>query len=100
MRPVALLSDFTVLSLDATDISGESSAGGGYANNGEIHKIRIDASGKAIGLGEYIPPRRFGFMLGKPRQVHLTACMPLAAVLWILPSAKRLLHALVVLARW
>ena len=59
----------TVLSLDATDISGEHSAGGGYANNGEIHKIRVDAGGRAIGLGEYIPPRRFGFMLGKPREV-------------------------------
>ena len=56
------------------DMSGESSAGRGYAINGEIHKIRLNAQGERIGLGEYIPPRRFGFFLGGPRQVHKRLC--------------------------
>lgn len=63
-----------VLSMDAMDMSGESSAGRGYAINGEIHKIRLNAQGERIGLGEYIPPRRYGFLLGGPRQVHSLLC--------------------------
>ena len=58
-----------MLSMDAMDMSGESSAGRGYAINGEIHKIRLNAEGERIGLGEYIPPRRFGFFLGGQREV-------------------------------
>ncbi len=58
-----------VLSLDASDASGEHSASGGFASNGEIHKVRLNTQGEKIGLGEYIPPRRYGFQLGGPRQV-------------------------------
>ncbi|BDA44520.1 Endoplasmic reticulum-Golgi intermediate compartment protein [Coccomyxa sp. Obi] len=57
-----------VLSLDATDSSGQRSGDSGHAANGEIHKVRLSKEGERIGLGEYIPPRRWGFMLGKPRQ--------------------------------
>ncbi|EIE27037.1 DUF1692-domain-containing protein [Coccomyxa subellipsoidea C-169] len=57
-----------VLSLDATDMSGEKSGDSGHAANGEIHKVRLNEAGEKIGLGEYIPPRRWGFMMGKPRQ--------------------------------
>lgn len=65
-----------VLSLDATDMSGEKSGDSGHAANGEIHKVRLNQEGQRIGLGEYIPPRRWGFMMGKPRQV---CALPLAA---------------------
>jgi hypothetical protein len=58
-----------VLSLDASDASGEHSAERGFAKNGEVHKIRLNAQGERIGLGEYIPPVRYGFMMAKPRQV-------------------------------
>ena len=59
-----------VLSMDAMDMSGESSAGRGYAINGEIHKVLLNAEGERIGLDEYIPPRRYGFFLGGQREVE------------------------------
>lgn len=58
-----------VLSLDAADTTGEHAAHSSFASNGEIHKIRLSAEGQRIGLGEYIPPQRYGFMLSRPRQV-------------------------------
>lgn len=58
-----------VLSLDAADTTGEHAAHSSFASNGEIHKIRLSAEGQRIGLGEYIPPQRYGFMLNRPRQV-------------------------------
>ena len=58
-----------VLSLDAADTTGEHAAHSSFASNGEIHKIRLSPEGQRIGLGEYIPPLRYGFMLSRPRQV-------------------------------
>ena len=58
-----------VLSLDAADTTGEHAAHSSFASNGEIHKIRLNPEGQRIGLGEYIPPLRYGFMLSRPRQV-------------------------------
>ena len=58
-----------VLSLDAADSTGEHAAHGSFASNGEIHKIRLSPEGQRIGLGEYIPPQRYGFMLQRPREV-------------------------------
>ena len=58
-----------VLSMDAADTTGEHAAHSSFASNGEIHKIRLSAEGQRIGLGEYIPPQRYGFMLSRPRQV-------------------------------
>ncbi|CAL5218347.1 g7 [Coccomyxa viridis] len=57
-----------VLSLDAADTTGEHAAHSSFASNGEIHKIRLSPEGQRIGLGEYIPPLRYGFMLSRPRQ--------------------------------
>ena len=58
-----------VLSLDAADTTGEHAATSSLASNGEIHKIRLNLEGQRIGLGEYIGPQRYGFMLSKPREV-------------------------------
>ena len=58
-----------VLRLDATDISGEQRSDQSHAGNGEIHKIRLNLQGERIGLGEYISPRRHGFLLNGPGQV-------------------------------
>lgn len=68
-----------VLSLDAADTTGEHAATSSLASNGEIHKIRLNLEGQRIGLGEYIGPQRYGFMLSKPREVvHSSSCIALA----------------------
>ncbi|CAK0737592.1 hypothetical protein CVIRNUC_000938 [Coccomyxa viridis] len=59
-----------VLSLDAADTTGEHAATSSLASNGEIHKIRLNLEGQRIGLGEYIGPQRYGFMLSKPREEY------------------------------
>lgn len=71
-----------VLSLDAADTTGEHAATSSLASNGEIHKIRLNLEGQRIGLGEYIGPQRYGFMLSKPREVvYSSSCIALACCL-------------------
>ena len=33
-------------------------------------QVRLDSEGRRVGLGEYIPPRRWGFTLRRPREVR------------------------------
>ncbi|KAK9865559.1 hypothetical protein WJX84_003935 [Apatococcus fuscideae] len=61
-----------VLSLDVQDVSGESGGDTSLAQDGEVHKYRLNPQGKRIGLSEYIPPKRdirFGsFVLARPME--------------------------------
>jgi hypothetical protein len=49
-----------VMSLDVVDIAGDhdDDTTMSIAHNGEVHKMRLDSTGKRIGYKEYIPPKR------------------------------------------
>ncbi len=59
--------------MDVQDVSGESGEDASLAQNGEVHKFRLNPQGKRIAVGEYIPPKRdirFGsFVLARPMEV-------------------------------